>query len=77
MLTKSGYLNYVQCGKAFWLASHRPEEATPPDQSAQRRLRVGQRVDLLAREQYPDGVLIPYRPGWLPNLTIRFINPNL
>lgn len=62
MLTKTGYLAYTQCAKNLWLAEYQPHLAAPPDQSALRRLRVGQEVDKLAREQFPDGVHIPYRP---------------
>lgn len=62
MLTKSSYLKYAHCPKAFWLDTFEPERAAPPDQSAQRRLRIGQRIDLKARELYADGTLIPYRP---------------
>ena len=61
MLTKSNYLKFVQCHKAFWLETHHPEQAAPPEPSTRRRLRVGQRIDLLARELYPHGELIPYR----------------
>lgn len=62
MLTKTAYLAYVQCPKAFWLDAHQPELAAPPDPAAQRRLRAGNEVDRLARAQFPDGVGIAYRP---------------
>jgi hypothetical protein len=62
MITKTAYLSYSHCSKRFWLAQHRPYLATPPDPAAQRRLQAGQEVDRLAREQFPDGTHIPYRP---------------
>jgi len=62
MLTKTLYLSYTQCPKAFWLETHQPHLATPPDPAAQRRFRAGQEVDRLARERFPNGHLIPYRP---------------
>ena len=62
MLTKTNYLSYSQCAKHFWLNKYQPEQGSPPSPSAQRRLRAGQEVDKLAREQFPDGVHIPYRP---------------
>ena len=62
MLTKTTYLAYKQCPKQFWLDAYHPELAAPPDSTTQRRLRAGQDVDKLAREQFPNGRLIPYRP---------------
>jgi hypothetical protein len=62
MLTKTAYMAFVQCPQALWLDEHQPSLAAPPDPTQQRRLRAGQQVDKLAREQFPDGVLIPYRP---------------
>jgi hypothetical protein len=62
MLTKTTYLAYTQCPKQLWLEAYQPELAAPPDPTAQRRLQTGQAVDQLAREQFPNGRLIPYRP---------------
>ncbi|MCL4263598.1 MAG: DUF2779 domain-containing protein [Anaerolineae bacterium] len=61
-LTKTAYLAYTQCRKAFWMAAYRPHLAAPPDPATQRRLRAGQEVDVRARGQFPDGRTIPYRP---------------
>ncbi|MEZ4641589.1 MAG: DUF2779 domain-containing protein [Chloroflexota bacterium] len=62
MLTKTTYLAYTQCPKQFWLDAYQPHLAAPPDPTAQHRLRTGQDVDKLAREQFANGRLIPYRP---------------
>lgn len=62
MLTKTNYLAYLQCSKAFWLEKYQPFLSTPPDPAAQRRLSAGQEVDKLARKQFLNGRLIPYRP---------------
>lgn len=62
MLTKTAYLAYVQCTKAFWLDAHQPELAAPPDPATQRRLQAGGEIDRLARAQFPGGVGIAYRP---------------
>lgn len=62
MLTKTAYLSFTQCAQAFWLAAYRPHLAAPPDPATQHRLRAGQDVDVRAREQFPDGRTIPYRP---------------
>jgi hypothetical protein len=61
-LSKTAYLAYRHCPKHLWLSQHRPHLATPPDDTAQRRLRMGQAVDQHARQQFPDGHHIPYRP---------------
>jgi hypothetical protein len=61
-LTKTTYLTYSQCAKAFWLTIHQPHLAAPPDPATRRRLRAGQEVDELARVEFPNGRLIPYRP---------------
>ncbi|GIK53435.1 MAG: hypothetical protein BroJett014_24080 [Planctomycetota bacterium] len=62
MLTKTTYLTYTQCPKAFWMDAYQPHLAAPPDPDVKRRLRAGQEVDRLARKQFPNGRLIPYRP---------------
>ena len=62
MLTKTTYLAYTQCPKQFWLEEYQGELAAPPEPAAQRRLRAGQEVDKLARKQFSNGRLIPYRP---------------
>jgi hypothetical protein len=62
MLTKTDYVRFVQCPLAFWLAKYRPEAGAAPDPAAQRRMQAGIQVDRLAREQFPGGQLIPYRP---------------
>ncbi len=62
MLTKTDYLAYIQCPKAFWLDKFQPGLAAAPDPTTQRRLRAGQEVDKRAREQFVNGRLIPYRP---------------
>lgn len=62
MLTKTAYLAYTQCPKYLWLAEHHPELAMAPDPATQRRLQAGIEVDRFARDQFPDGVHIPYRP---------------
>ncbi|MCA9935044.1 MAG: DUF2779 domain-containing protein [Anaerolineales bacterium] len=61
-ITKTACLTFIHCPKAFWLQEHQPHLAAPPDPAAQRRFRVGQEVDQLARELFPTGIHIPYRP---------------
>jgi hypothetical protein len=62
MLTKTDYLAYLQCPLAFWLDRFRPQLKAPLEADGQRRMRMGQQVDRAARDWFPDGVLIPWRP---------------
>lgn len=62
MITKTHYLAFSQCPKAFWLDLHSPHLAAPPDEATLRRLRMGQEVDRQARQQFPNGRVIPYCP---------------
>jgi hypothetical protein len=41
MLSKTTYLTFTQCPKAFWLDACQPHLAAPPDPAAQRRLQTG------------------------------------
>ncbi|MFN2278227.1 MAG: DUF2779 domain-containing protein [Candidatus Promineifilaceae bacterium] len=63
MITKSDYLAYLQCPLVFWLDRFRPGLRAPLEVDVQRRMRMGQKVDKTAREWFPDGRLIPYRPN--------------
>jgi hypothetical protein len=63
MITKSDYLAYLQCPLVFWLDRFRPELRAPLKADVQRRLRMGQEVDKMAREWFANGRLIPYRPS--------------
>ncbi|RMH00598.1 MAG: DUF2779 domain-containing protein [Chloroflexi bacterium] len=59
MLTKSSYLTYLQCPKAFWLAQHTPQIGIPLSPAAQRRTQTGHEVEEYARQNFPNGYLIP------------------
>lgn len=61
MITKTAYLKFVQCGKAFWLDRVDPTSATPPDATTQRRFQAGNEVDKWSQKAFPNGYLIPYR----------------
>ena len=62
MLTKTTYLAYIHCPKAFWLDAYSSHLAAAPDEATQRRLRVGQAVDKQARQAFANGYPIPYCP---------------
>ena len=57
-LSKSKYLSAFQCHKRLWLEFHDPEKATPVSEVQQAIFNQGHYVGELAREQYPDGILI-------------------
>ncbi len=57
-LSKSRYLSGLQCLKRLWLEVHQPELATEPDEAAQAILEMGTTVGTLARQRFPDGVLV-------------------
>ncbi len=48
----------LQCLKALWLARHRPDLRTPPDEARLERFRVGREVGILARGLFPGGVAV-------------------
>lgn len=51
-LTKSGFLEYRSCNKAFWLATNRPREimVPPPDPYALMLMKQGYEVEALAQQ---------------------------
>ena len=57
-LTKSKYLNGLQCHKRLWYEKNHPERKASLSRSQQRRFEQGEEVGILARECFPDGVLI-------------------
>ena len=56
-LSKSRILAHRQCPKRLWLQTYRPELAAT-DTSVAVRLAQGAQVGEVARQLYPDGVLI-------------------
>jgi hypothetical protein len=57
-LTKSSFLEGVRCQKSLWLATHREELSSSPDDAALTRMRAGQRVGAVARQHISGGYLI-------------------
>ena len=57
-LTKSKYLNGLQCHKRLWYEENYPGRAADDSRSQQRRLDESKKVGILARDYFPDGVLI-------------------
>ena len=61
-LSKSRYLQGLQCPKALWLYRHRPDLAPPISEQKQCLFDSGHEVGILAQEYFADGQLIdePY-----------------
>ena len=57
-LTKSKYLSGLQCHKRLWYKENHSERAADTSRSQQRRLDQSKEVGILARDSFPDGVLI-------------------
>lgn len=60
-LTKSKYLNGLQCHKRLWYEKNHPERAAATSRSQQRIIDQGREVGRLARERFPEGRLIAAR----------------
>ena len=57
-LTKSKYLNGLQCRKRLWYEKNHPERKANISRSQQRKFDQGEEVGILARDYFSDGVLI-------------------
>ena len=57
-LIKSKYMNGIQCHKRLWFEKNYPGRASDNSRSQQRRLEQSKKVGILARDYFPDGVLI-------------------
>ncbi|MCB9772258.1 MAG: DUF2779 domain-containing protein [Candidatus Omnitrophica bacterium] len=56
ILTKSRYMQGVQCSKLLWFAYNRKEEIPPIDVATQAIFRQGIQIGLLAQRLFPDGI---------------------
>ncbi len=56
-ISKSKFINYVQCPKKFWLNVYKPELADEMDQT---KFQVGTEVGVLARDLFPGGTLVDF-----------------
>ncbi len=55
-LSKSRYLNGLQCPKLLWIATNEPERLPEPDAATQHRFDQGHLVGELAKRLYPAGI---------------------
>jgi len=59
LLSKTKYLNGLQCPKYLWMLTHQPEEVPEPDAATKYAFSQGHMVGRLAKKLYPTGVDIP------------------
>ena len=60
MLSKSKYMNGLQCPKLLWFIFNDPEKVLEPDASTQSRFDQGHLVGELAKKLFPGGIDIPH-----------------
>ena len=60
-LTKSKYLNGLQCHKRLWYEKNHPERKSSLSRAQHRTFRQGKEVGELARDLFPKGILISAR----------------
>lgn len=58
-LSKSRYLNGLQCPKLLWIAFNNPERIPEPDAATQHIFDQGHLVGKLARQLFPGGISVP------------------
>ena len=56
LLTKSKYLNGLQCPLYLWTQVHNPKELPEPDEATQYRFDEGRKVGELAKTLFPNGI---------------------
>ena len=59
-LSKSRFIRGLQCHKALWLQTHRPELQDEVSASQQAVFDAGTSVGILAQALYPGGIEVPY-----------------
>lgn len=69
-LSKSKYLNGLQCPKLLWTQFNHPERIPPPDAAQKHIFDTGHEVGDLAQQLYPDGIEVPMNRADLP-ATVR------
>lgn len=74
LLSKTRYMNGLQCLKYLWLIYHEPEKVPAPDASLQHIFDQGHLIGELAKELFPDGIDVPDEDfGDNLNLTRQFL----
>lgn len=57
-VSKTDFTNWMTCPGYAWVLMHQPDLAPPDDAPVLRRQETGNQVEALARQMFPDGVLI-------------------
>ncbi len=70
-LSKSRFLAGLQCHKRLFLEIHSPELATPPTPDRRAIMDMGTDVGVLAREYFPQGVLVEESHRQIPAALVR------
>jgi len=60
LLSKSRYLNGLQCPRLLWIATNHPERIPEPDATTQHIFDQGHRIGELAKKLYPEGIDLPH-----------------
>ena len=67
LLTKSKYLNAIQCPKYLWIRCNEPQRIPDPSESLQYVFNIGKEVGQLAKQRFPGGADIP-EDGFIENI---------
>ena len=77
-LSKTDFLEYLQCPKCLWLKKKRPNlyVAKEPTEFDKKNQKEGQDVECLARELFQNGILLSGEIKDLLNGTVQLIAQN-
>jgi hypothetical protein len=59
-LSKTAFLQSLQCPKLLWHSIHKPNLIPPPDESIKARMEQGKKVETYARQLFPQAVVIDH-----------------
>ena len=60
LLSKTKYMNGLQCPKLLWFICNDPEKVPEPDASTQSIFDQGHLVGELAKKLFPEGIDVPH-----------------
>lgn len=76
VLSKTDYLEYRECKKNAWMKIHKPDiyKQFPPSEFDQLLMKSGGEVERIARELFPDGILIRGRDAIAQANTLSYLD---